>query len=180
MTRLLVVAALVACKGDKPKAPVIDVAPINALVPPPLKDKVVFEQRDIAIDHVTYTFAAPKAWTREGKLFAHLKGTDHSRLEVGTNCDGECTPKDWAQIADRVNFAPRAKGKVRKDDKGATRRTMIADVSIGGAETTDIVVAWWTAGDKRYHTCTAMLDASIKDAAPAFEKACQAVTVAGE
>ena len=176
-SRLLLVISLwlVACHG-KPKAVAIDVAPINALVPPPAKDKLVFEQRSLAIDHTTYTFAAPKAWTQEGKLFAHLKG-DGSRFEVGANCDGECVPKDWAAIADKVNFAPRAKGKVLKDDKDPNRRTMIAEVSIGGQESTDVVVVWWTDGAKRYYQCTATLDEAISNAAAAFEKACQAVVV---
>lgn len=177
-TSRLLLLALIACH-DKPKAVAIDVVPINALVPPPLGDKLVFEQRSIAIDRVTYTVAAPKAWTQDGKLFAHLKG-DHSRLEIGSNCDGECKPKDWAAIADKVNFAPRSKGKVLKDDRTANRRTMIAEVSLGGQETTDVVVAWWTDGAKQYHQCTASLDESIKGAAAAFEKACQAVAIAGE
>ena len=178
-TSRLLLVALIACKGDKPKV-TIDLAPINALVPSPLKDKLVFEQRAITIGHATYTLAAPRSWTQEGKLFAHWKGAEHSRLEVGSNCDGTCTPKDWAAISDKVNFAPRAKGKVLKDDKGANRRTMIAQTSIGGQETTDIVVAWWTDGANRYHQCTATLDDTIKDAASAFEKVCQAVVIEGD
>jgi hypothetical protein len=57
---------------------------------------------------------------------------------------------------------------------------MIAEVESGGAKTTVVVVAWWTEGAKQYYACTATLDESIKDAAPAFEKACSAVNIDGE
>src|SRR5262245_58796222 len=64
--------------GSSPAAaPPIDVAAVNALVPAALKDKLVFEQRDIVEergrDRRTYTLAAPKGWTQEGKMFARLR-----------------------------------------------------------------------------------------------------------
>jgi hypothetical protein len=165
-------------------AVVIDLAAVNALVPPGLKDRLVFEKRDLVIERgkrrTTYTVAAPAGWTQDSKLFAHLKATDKaSRLEVGSNCDGECTPKPWEAIADRVNFAPRAQGKVTRDDRAPGRRTMIADVDTGGTATV-VITAWWTDGDRSYHTCTASLDQTFKDAAPAFAKACQAVAIDGD
>jgi hypothetical protein len=171
------------------KPPVaIDVAAVNALVPPALKDKLVFEQRDLVIERgkhkTTYTIAAPKGWPQDSKMFAHLKPDDKggffTRFEVGANCDGECTPKPWEAIADKVNFAPRAKGKIARDDKTPGRRTMIVEGDAGGARTTDVVVAWWADGAKNYHTCTASLDEAIKAAAPAFEKACQVVAIDGD
>jgi hypothetical protein len=166
----------------------IDPAAANAAVPAALKDKLVFEKRDIVLERgktkTTYTMAAPKGWTQEGKMFGHLKadtnGGFFSRLEVGSNCDGECKPKEWEQIADKVNFQPRAKGKVIKDEKAKGKRTMIAEVESGGAKTTDVVVAWWTDGASKYYACTATLDEAIKDAAPAFEKACSAVNIDGD
>lgn len=173
--------------SSKP-AVAIDVAAVNALVPAALKDKLVFEKRDLVIErgkhNTTYTLAAPKSWTQETKMFAHLKPDDKggffTRFEVGSNCDGECMPKPWEAIADKIEFAPRAKGKILKDDKAPGRRTMIAEVTSNGVSTTDVVVAWWTDGDKNYHACTALLDEAIKDAAPAFEKACQAVAIDGD
>jgi hypothetical protein len=186
--------ALAACgKGDKPDggrnaaaprpAVAIDVAAVNALVPPGLKDRLVFEKRDLVIERgkhrTTFTVAAPAGWAQDSKLFAHLRSNDKaSRLEVGSNCDGECTPKPWEAIAERVNFAPRARGKVTKDERAPGRRTMIADGDTGGG--TVVVTAWWTDGDRSYHTCTASLDDTLKDAAPAFDKACQSVAIDGD
>ena len=117
-------------------------------------------------------------------MFASLKPDDKggffSGMKVGTDCDGECKPKSWEQIADKNFFAPRAKGKIAKDVKAPGKRTMIVDMDENGVKTTDVVVAWWAEGDSNYHTCVAKLDESVKDAAPAFEKACQAVTVEGK
>ena len=201
MTRnwIVFVLAIAACGGkkeggdkdkaaDKPAAAAIDIAAVNALVPAPLKDKIVFEKRDIVIEQgrskTTYTMAVPKGWTQEGKMFAHIKADDKggffSEIQVGSNCDGSCEPKDWEKVADKVNFQPRASGKVAKDDKGKGHRTMIADVESSGVKTTDVVVVTWTEGAKKYFACTAKLDESIKDAAPAFEKACSAVNVDGD
>ena len=187
--------ALLACgKGDKaqgtgaapPVVAVIDVAAVNALVPAALKDKLVFEKRDLVIERgkhrTTYTIAAPAGWPQDSKMFAHLRPGDKTamlpRFEIGSNCDGECTPKPWQAIADRVNFASRARGKVVKDDAAAGRRTMI--VELDHRARTDVVVAWWSDGDRNYHTCTASLDEALKDAAPAFDKACQAVAIDGD
>jgi hypothetical protein len=166
----------------------IDVAAVNALVPPALKDRLVFDKRDLVIERgkhkTTYTIAAPRNWPQDSKRFAHMKPDDKAgfvaRFEIGSNCDGECSPKPWEAIADRVNFAPRAQGHVQKDDRAPGRRTMIAQVDGNGATKTEVVVAWWIDGDKSYHTCTASLDEALQDAAPAFEKACQAVAIDGD
>ena len=173
--------------ADKPAA-AIDVAGVNALVPAALKDKIVFEQRDLVIerghDKTIYTMAVPKNWVQDSKMWANLKGDSNAgfftTMKVGTDCDGECKVKPWEQIADKNFFQPRAKGKVLKDEKAAGKRTMIAEVDSGGAKLTEVVVAWWTDADTNYHTCVASLDESVKDAAPAFDKACQAVKVAGK
>jgi hypothetical protein len=165
-----------------------DAAAVNALVPAALKDKLEFEQRDLVIemgrDKTTYTVAVPKHWTQDSKMFATLKPDDKggffSSMKIASDCDGECKPKAWEAIADKNFFAPRTKGKVIKDDKGPGKRTMISEMDSNGVKTTDVVVAWWTEGAKNYHACVAQLDDSTKDAAPAFEKACQAVTIVGD
>ena len=194
---LFVVIATVACgkgdKGDKKGAAssggnAIDLASVNALVPAPLKDKLVFEKRDIVLERgrhpTTYTLAAPKGWTQKMKSFGSLDPDNKdlgffTKFDVGSNCDGECKEKEWEKIADKVNFSNLASsGKVLKDDKAKGHRTMIADSSDG--ETRSVVVAWWTDGASNYHTCTATLAKEVKDAAPAFEKACQAVSVDGD
>ncbi|MBA3455621.1 MAG: hypothetical protein H0T42_21180, partial [Deltaproteobacteria bacterium] len=153
----------------------IDPAAVNSLVPAPLKDKLVFEKREIVIergrDKTTYTLAAPKGWTQGMKGFGSLDAPKDSDLgfftkfAVGSNCDGKCEKKDWEKISDKVNFEPLAKGKVLKDVKGKGNRLMVAEGD-AGMNTTNIVFAWWTEGADSYRTCTATLDESVKDAAP--------------
>ena len=198
VTTVMIALALAGCgkrdtqdgagRAVKP-AVTIDVAAVNALVPAALRDRLVFEQRALVIERgkhtTTYTVAAPVGWTHDSKLFAHLRSAAApgaiSRLEVGSNCDGECTPKPWQAIADRVNFAPRATARVTKDDRAPGRRTMITEQGTdGGSAAVVVVTAWWTDGERSYHTCTASLDATLKDAAPAFDKACQAVAIDGD
>ncbi|HUJ58941.1 MAG TPA: hypothetical protein VLX92_10625 [Kofleriaceae bacterium] len=187
--------ALVACgkkDGDKAKeskAPpvAIDIAAVNALVPAALKDKIVFEQRTIELEqgrkHRKFTLAVPKNWTLQDKMFGMVKADDKggffSKLTIGDSCGGACEAgKDWAKVADGEQFANRAKGKVEKDDKGAGRRTMISVDD--NTKVTNVNTAWWTDGASRYFDCSYDLDESIKDAAPAFEKACSAVNVEGD
>ena len=164
----------------------IDAAAVNSLVPAALKDKLVFEKRDIVLergDKTTYTLAAPKGWTQGMKSFGSLDAPKDSgmgfftKFSVGSNCDGECKPKEWEKIAEKVHFS--GKGKVLKDVKGKGTRLMISE-SEGGMDTTEVVFAWWTDGADSYRTCQATLDEELKDAAPAFEKACQAITVSGD
>ena len=189
---LLLVAA--ACgKSDKksssapPSAP-IDVAAVNALVPAELKDKLVFEKRDITEERgkrstVTYTMAAPKDWAQDMKMFASVKPKSEANLgfmtslQVGSNCDGTCEPKDWAKTSEKVNFAQfRDGGKIVKDDLQKTSHLMIAEKG----DSTYVVYAWWSDGAKRYFSCTASLEQEVKAAADAFAKACQAVNMAGD
>ncbi|MEJ7602950.1 MAG: hypothetical protein WKG01_33995 [Kofleriaceae bacterium] len=196
MTRCTIALALVAAacgKGDKadggggkaepagkgsPATTVtIDAAAVNALVPEPLKAKLVFEQRDVVLDQGTkHTFAvaAPKGWKQRSTMFGALEpesGGFGTEMKVGNNCDGACEPKDWATVSDKVHFAQLAKATVVKDDKATGKRTMIATQG----DETHVIVVWWTEGASEYFSCTAKLGAELKDAAPAFEKACQAV-----
>jgi len=196
MTRVvqltLVAAALAACgKGDKADkagdkggdkaAPAVEVdaAAVNALVPEALKPKLVFEKRVMTLDQgkhsPTFTFAAPKDWNQRSKMFGALEpasGGFGTEMKVGPNCDGACEPKDWAAISDKVHFAPLAKAKIIKEDKAAKgRRMLIAEEG----DFTHVIVVWWTDGAPEYFSCTAKLSSELKDAVPAFEKACQAV-----
>ena len=189
---VLLVAAIAAC-GKKdggggggaaaaPAAP-LDVAGVNALVPAALKAKVVFEKRDVVLEQgkhpTTYTLAAPKDWKQQSKMFGNLDGGFGQRFSIGSNCNGECKPKDWAAESDKSDFQPLAKGKVLKDVKKPGDRVMIAEVEMGGMKTTTVVHSWWTEGDKSYHYCRAELQDELKDAAPAFEKACASVAIDG-
>ena len=191
-TSLLVAGALFACgKGRdqaaaKGKAPVaaIDVGGVNALVPAELKAKLVFDATDVVegLGHHlrTYTLAAPKSWTSKMKGFASLKSSDDlglfTSLDLGTNCDGLCEPKDWAATSAKALFAQFAKDRVIKDEQRPNSHLLISERD----QTTFVVYAWWRDGAKRYYSCTASLEGVVKGAAPAFEKACQAVTVAGD
>jgi hypothetical protein len=165
-----------------------DVAGVNALVPAELKDKLVFEQRDIIEERgknskTTYTLAAPKGWEQgDMKMFAKVKPPQGSDLgfmtsfDVGSNCDGSCEPKDWAKVSEKVNFAQFRDGKIVKDELGKTSHLMIAEKG----DSTYVSYAWWQNGAKKYFTCSASLEANVKAAAPAFAKACEAVAVKGD
>jgi hypothetical protein len=190
LSLLLLVAA--ACgKSDKSSAPAaaaIDVAAVNALVPADLKDKLVFEKRDIIEERgkrskATFTMAAPKDWQQEGKMFASLKPKSEANLgfftgiTVGSNCDGTCEAKDWAKTSEKVNFAQFRTGwKIIKDDATKTSHLMIAEKD----DQTNVTYAWWSDGGRKYFTCSASLEGAVKTAGDAFAKACQAVSVTGD
>ncbi len=185
---LLVVAASCSkSSSSAPKAAPIDVAGVNALVPAELKDKLVFEQRDIVEERgkrskATYTMAAPKDWEQEGKMFASLRPKSEANmgfmtdLRVGSNCDGTCEAKDWAKTSEKVNFAQFRDGKIIKDELGKTNHLMIAEKG----DSTYVVYAWWADGGRKYFSCSASLEKEVKAAADAFAKACQAVSVKGD
>jgi hypothetical protein len=172
---------LVACgKSDSkktaaaPPAPKLDIAGVNALVPAELKDKLVFEQRDIVEERgkgvATFTLAAPKGWEQSNKMFAKVKPPSGASdlgfmtsFGVGSNCDGTCEPKDWAKTSEKVEFAQFRDGKIVKDELGKTSHLMIAEK--GG--TTYVVYAWWQDGARKYASCTASLEAPVAAAAPA-------------
>ena len=187
---LLVVAA---CGKDKsssapaPAAP-IDVAAVNALVPADLKDKLVFEKRDLAEERGKkgrkriYTMAAPKDWEQDMKMFANVKPKSEANLgfmtslSVGSNCDGTCEAKDWAKTSEKVNFAQFRDGKIVKDEQAKTNHLMIVEKG----DSTYVVYAWWNDGGRMYYSCTASLEKEVKGAADAFAKACQAVNLSGD
>ncbi len=192
-TSLVLALTLAACgKGGKAAdkagaapAAALDVAGVNALVPADLKPKLTFDKTEVVEERgrhsTTYTLAAPKGWASKMKGFTSLKGGDDvgffTSLDVGSNCDGTCEPKDWAATADKALFAQFAKDKVVKDEKKPNSRLLVAERD---AKTTFVIYAWWATGAKRYHSCFATLDEPVRAAAAAFEKACQAVSVTGE
>ncbi len=189
MKHFLLAVSLVACgksgRGDSAAPAVkIDPAAVNALVPADLKDKLVFEQREVKEERgkktITYTLAGPKDWVQDGMMFAKLKPkTDMgfmTSLDVGTNCDGTCEPKDWAKTSEKVDFAQfREGGKIIKDELGKTSHLMIAEKG----DKTYVRYASWTDGARRYSTCGATLEAQVAAAAPAFAKACEAMSIKG-
>jgi len=223
-TKLLVVLMAVtlgACgkkKGGDAAAPSVtkaDADAANALVPADLKSKIEFEVRtlDDGMKHhpTKYTYVAPKQW-KKGFMPGSFEPNDGDNMgfgtsvDVGTNCDGSCEPKDWAKVADKVNFsqytAGKATGKIIKDEKGKNDRLMVfaneptvqenagsASMTVNGQTTTTtvtatsgskgvtIIHAWWNDGDSKYYTCQATLNDAAAALAPAFEKACAKVSV---
>lgn len=187
----------------------------NAAVPADMKSKIEFEVRtlDDGMKHhpTKYTFVAPKQW-KKGFMPGSVEPNDGDNMgfgtsmEVGTNCDGSCEPKDWAKVSDKVNFSQytsgQAHGKVIKDEKGKNDRLMVfaneptvqenagsASMTVNGQTTTTtvtatsgskgvtIIHAWWNEGDSNYTTCQATLNDAAAALAPAFEKACAKVSV---
>lgn len=99
-----------------------------------------------------------------------------TKFSVGTNCDGSCEAKDWAATSDKVDFAQFTAGgafKVEKDDKAAGQRLLVAGNSDGSKY---VVAAFWKDGASRYYACHAKLEQPDAALAPAFEKACRALT----
>jgi hypothetical protein len=190
LTTICLVVGAVACSGknqDGSSSGGAAATPrdgVNALVPAELQDKVVFEQRELIQmtgSHKTiYTVEAPKGWKKNFETAARLTPDrddlgNMTKFEVGTNCDGECTAKDWAATIENV-YENYLKGNVVKDVKGDHTRTIIAEQG----NKTLVVIARWEDGASHYSHCGATLEKRAKGLAPAVEKACQAVSVREE
>ncbi|MDQ3299666.1 MAG: hypothetical protein M3619_24065 [Myxococcota bacterium] len=192
-TSLVLLALSVAACGKPDKsepassaAGAIDVASINALVPAELKDKLVFEQRVVEQERykvkTSYTLAGPTRWkTSDEKMFASLSaptddGFNATEISLGTYslCDGPCGAKA-SEDAYFKHFRTEP-WKITKDESGKTSHLMVAEFTT--SDSVHIMYAWWQDGATSYNTCSVTLDApDIRKAAPAFEKACQAVNV---
>jgi hypothetical protein len=218
---VMLTVALGACgkkkAGDAPAASVTkaDADAANALVPAELKSKIEFEVRtlDNGMKHHAekYTYVAPKQW-KKGFMPGSFEPNDGDNMgfgtnvEVGTNCDGNCEPKDWAKVVDKVYYSQytsgKATGKVIKDEKGKNDRLMVfaneptlqqnagsASMTVNGQTTTTTVTAtsgskgvtiihtWWDDGGSKHYVCQATLNDAAAALAPAFEKACAKVSV---
>lgn len=203
---LVLVIGAAACSSnasDKVKLdiPADHVAAINALVPPEWKDRLVFEVGTI-VDKVgrtkdTYRLALPAGWSpKEGPIRGRIAPPDAdafgrssafgatAEMRVGSNCNGECTTKDWAVEVDATFYKKftdgTAPGKVTKDDKRETGRTLVFERAVD-AGTPDgevnILTTWWKKGGSQHFICEAKLAGGAVALAPAFEKACALVSV---
>lgn len=194
-TPVLLALTLAACGGGskEPPAAKIDPAAVNALVPADLGPKLEFVEKSVEEERGRkskriYTLAAPKTWTSDDKMkmFARLRppsedGYGHfTEISLGSNCDGACEAKDWAKVSEKVDFAQFRSKKIVKDELGKTSHLMIAE----DGDDLFITYAWWADGGDHYYTCRAVLSKGFSDsapdpraAAPAFEKACQAVNI---
>jgi hypothetical protein len=188
MKGIILVLAIAACgkgggggsSGGGEAAAPIDVAPINKLVPDAWKAKVEFTAQTVGEKKETFEVAAPKDWKKgfvPGSLEPGETAGDAfgfgARMDVGTNCDGDCVAKDWAATADKVEFKQfepggQSSAKVVKEEKGAGRRTLIA----ASDDKTYIVTAWWKEGETHYNACHVTIGNGAKDLVPAFAAAC--------
>jgi len=176
------------------------VAAVNALVPPEWKDKVAFEAGIVKDTSgrttETYRLAVPSGWKpKPGPLPGQIVPADAddfnrsamlggtiATMRTSSDCGGECTAKDWAKVVDDryyKKFTTATTGKVTKDDKTATSRTLVferaADAgSIDGE--INILTTWWKQGGSQYFICEAQLAGATVALAPAFEKACSLVS----
>jgi hypothetical protein len=151
-----------------------DPSAANAAVPAELKGKLEFvAARD---ERHGLAFVTPKGW-QEGVVPGMVKPPEDANLgfmtkySVGTNCDGDCEPKDWQAVTDKVDFAQLAgAGTVERDEKASGTRTMV--VALGDRK--ELVMAWWKSGARHYVVCRVSMEKEIVAAAAAFEAACQA------
>jgi len=193
---IAILSSLVACKqrssepakaesptlASKPveaDSPAVGPATINALVPAKLADKLTFATRELT-DQFKFTFslAAPADWVQaEGFATVHPPGEEAfgSAMRISKTCAGVCTPKDWAAVTEKEEFASMRSSKLLEDKLSATSHLVIAEAN----EVTVIKYAWWKPDASRYAICSATLKAPYREAAPAFAKACQAVASTG-
>lgn len=150
----------------------------NAKVPASLNGKLSFEI--VAGEKGRHQAIQPKGW-EAGVIPGRVKPPSGASLgfltsfSTGSNCDGTCEKKDWAAVADKVEFAQFSGGsfKVEKDEKGPGTRLLVAK----GDGRVDIAYAVWKDEASRYFVCRATLDQEIIEAAPAFEAACKGMLV---
>lgn len=160
----------------------IDVAAVNALVPPELKDKFVFEERTLELEDGrgkrAFKVAVPKGWALDpdfGVVTPSPSWGDATELKITSSCteeSGPCKPLDWAAEAEKTEFAQIASWTVIKDEKQATRRSVLAEKNDAYYTT-----VWWTPNADRYYSCEAAVTLEHKAVLAAFEKACSMVQV---
>jgi hypothetical protein len=174
---VLALLGISACK----KHSSADAAPVNAAVPEKLKYRVVFEPRDVvagAHRHVTYSVPVPKGWRSDdvGGVVAADKAIDgDSSIFLKSSCDASsCTPEDWNAAIDREIKASNV--EVVRDEHGDHRRVVVAKPALVPDDVSSITVYWWRDNATEYHSCQVRLAGVLKDAAPAFEKACSVAT----
>ena len=223
MTRVALAMALMMAVGCGKEAddklavsmPADHAAAVNALVPAPWKDRINFTIQSVenkkGRSGETFKVAAPAGW-KPGFLGGSLQPGDadnfgrsktlgiKAEMRVGSNCDGECTSKDWAAVVDKVYYQQivSQKGKVMKDDKRPNGRTMVfarepteemqgETKVISGSPGINIITTWWKQGGSAHFVCEVDLGAELgatdtagpdyASLAPAFEKACAVVSV---
>jgi hypothetical protein len=153
-------------------------AEVNDKIPEELRGKLSFtaqlgeKDRHVAI--------VPAGW-ESGTVPGSTRPPDAAGLGfmtqfvTGASCDGSCEPKDWAQAAEKADFA-RFKGQdytILSDEQLDSGRIVVAKT----VDRTYVAAARWKPGAKRYFACHATLDQEIAAAAPAFAAACKAMKI---
>ena len=177
-------ATALACKSDTPAASEErpDLGPkasaVNELLPADLKDKLSFEVQEVSEGNVLAL--VPKGWQPsfipgrlepgDGKLGERLA------YEIGSNCDGVCAKKDWASVANQVEFSNTVPPGLKVEVDEALGETGRLEV-FAGSDEVYVRAAWWLAESKRYFYCRADLRGAVIGAKQAFIDACKATHV---
>jgi len=165
--------------GDKGGGDAAAAEAVNKLVPADLADKLTFTTAKG--EDGRFVAVVPKGWEEAKHMPGHYRPTGSdlgfmTSFDVGTNCDGDCAPKDWAATTEKVEFKQFLEGdqfEVVKDEKGDDSRLMVAK----SGDKIYIAAVQWKEGASRYFTCRATLEKEIAAAAPAFEQACRSVSI---
>lgn len=186
--------ALMACgKGEAPTSPTADAAagPAGAVDPKAqeaavkaVQDKVpagvdlVFEA--VVGEKERHVAVQPRGW-EPGVIPGRVKPPAGSPLgfltafSTGSNCDGSCESKDWAKVAESVEFAQFKGGgwTIDRDEALPDGRLLVARQE----GRVDIALARWKPDASRYFVCRTTLDKELVGAAAAFEEACRQMVV---
>lgn len=184
-TAALSLAFAAGCSKDKKssssaskaiEAKTVDVGAINNTVPGDLKSSLSFEAA--TIDDGELSAVVPSGWKASKYIPGSYRPGSGSKLgfmtsfKVGANCDGECKPKPYENIARKVEFARFENTKrfeIAKDEKLDNGRILVASAG----NRTYVVSAWWKKGAREYIYCRATLDREAAKAVDAFEQACR-------
>jgi len=160
------------------EAPPVDLAAINGAVPKEVAAGLKFATA--TAEDGAMAVVVPAGWEESKHMPGMYKPPMESsfgfmtKFSVGSNCDGECSPKDWKAVADKVDFAQlTTRFKVISDDQQADHRILVARSD----DTTYVSAAFWKDGASRYFTCSATLEDDAAKATDAFVKACAATRV---
>jgi hypothetical protein len=172
----------------------VDPAKANAAIPASWKGKVEFEAKKLGKGKFgdPVMVAAPKGW-KDGFMDGSLEPPDGNKdfgfgttFRAGGTCEGECKKEkseaEWVAAGNASFFGNLLKHdpapKIIKDEKGPGHRTLVATDKSNGIDKVTIVVAKWKDGGDRLYFCTVDLADASKEAAPAFEQACETVVAA--
>jgi hypothetical protein len=191
--RAFVVLVLLAACGDKPSPSTAPAGKMDpqaeakkleaqvAAVAGALPEGLAITFAPVVVDEGRVIALAPAGW-EPGALPGTTRPPESASLgfmtqmALGTSCDGVCSPKDWAEAAERVDLAP-LRGSdftvVKDEDLGGSGRVLVSKT----LDRTFVVVVRWDKAGSRYGYCRVTLDQEVAGAAAAFEQACRTMQV---